>query len=307
MEQINLLIFYLEGWASDLRKALKFILPQKRISRSVGGDVFIFLFLCFIALILVIPLVYIISNSLKPYNELFLFPPKLFVMNPTVDNYADLFSLISNSWVPFSRYLSNTVFITLVGTVGNVLLGSMAAYAISKIRFPGANFLFKIIVLSLMFSATVTAIPTYLIIAKIGWIDTYYALIVPSLQSSLGIYLMKQFIDQIPDTLIEAAKIDGANDGRIYLSIIMPSVKPAWLTVIILSIQSLWNITGSNYIFSEQLKTLPVAMSQIVSGGIARAGASAAVSVVMLSVPVLSFIIAQSNVVETMATSGMKE
>ena len=290
-----------------MRKALKFILPQKRISRSVGGDVFIFIFLCFVAVVLVIPLVYIVSNSLKPYNELFLFPPKLFVKNPTFDNYGDLFSLISNSWVPFSRYLSNTVFITVVGTVGNVLLGSMAAYAISKIRFPGANFLFKIIVLSLMFSATVTAIPTYLIIAKIGWIDTYYALIVPSLQSSLGIYLMKQFIDQIPDTLIEAAKIDGANDGRIYLSIIMPSVKPAWLTVIILSIQSLWNITGSNYIFSEQLKTLPVAMSQIVSGGIARAGASAAVSVVMLSVPVLSFIIAQSNVVETMATSGMKE
>ena len=290
-----------------MRKALKFILPQKRISRSVGGDVFIFIFLCFVALILVIPLVYIISNSLKPYNELFLFPPKLFVKNPTTDNYADLFTLISNSWVPFSRYLANTVFITVVGTIGNVLLGSMAAFAISKIRFPGANFIFKLIVLSLMFSATVTAIPTYLIIAKIGWIDTYYALIVPSLQSSLGIYLMKQFIDQIPDTLIEAAKIDGANDGRIYLSIIMPSVKPAWLTVIILSIQSLWNITGSNYIFSEQLKTLPVAMSQIVSGGIARAGASAAVSVVMLSVPVLSFIIAQSNVVETMATSGMKE
>jgi len=290
-----------------LKKALKFILPQKRISRSVGGDVFIFCFLCFVAIVLVIPLVYIVSNSLKPYNELFLFPPKLFVKNPTIDNYADLFSLISNSWVPFSRYLANTVFITAVGTLGNVLLGSMAAYAISKIRFPGANVLFKIIVLSLMFSSVVTQIPTYLIIAKIGWIDTYYALIVPALQSSLGIYLMKQFVDQVPDTLLEAAKIDGANDGRIYFSIIMPSVKPAWLTVIILSIQSLWNITGSNYIFSEQFKTLPVAMSQIVAGGIARAGASAAVSVVMLSVPVLSFIIAQSNVVETMATSGMKE
>lgn len=290
-----------------MKKALKFILPQKRISRSVGGDVFIFCFLCFVAIVLVIPLVYIVSNSLKPYNELFLFPPKLFVKNPTIDNYADLFSLISNSWVPFSRYLANTVFITAVGTLGNVLLGSMAAYAISKIRFPGANVLFKIIVLSLMFSSVVTQIPTYLIIAKIGWIDTYYALIVPALQSSLGIYLMKQFVDQVPDTLLEAAKIDGANDGRIYFSIIMPSVKPAWLTVIILSIQSLWNITGSNYIFSEQFKTLPVAMSQIVAGGIARAGASAAVSVVMLSVPVLSFIIAQSNVVETMATSGMKE
>ncbi len=290
-----------------MRKALKFILPQKRISRSVGGDVFIFIFLVFMAFLLVIPLIYIVSNSLKPYNELFLFPPKILVQNPTLDNFGDLFTLISNSWVPFSRYLLNTVCITVAGTVGNVILGSMAAYAISKIRFPGAEALFRIIVLSLMFSSVVTAIPTYIIIAKIGWIDTYWALIVPSLQSSLGIYLMKQFIDQIPDTLLEAARIDGATDGRIYLSIIMPSVKPAWLTVIILSIQSLWNITGSNYIFSEQLKTLPVAMNQIVTGGIARAGAAAAVSVVMLSVPVISFVIAQSQVVETMASSGMKE
>lgn len=290
-----------------MRKALKFILPQKRISRSVGGDVFIFIFLVFMAFLLTIPLIYIVSNSLKPYNELFLFPPKILVQNPTLNNFGDLFTLISNSWVPFSRYLLNTVCITVTGTVGNVLLGSMAAYAISKIRFPGANVLFKVIVLSLMFSSVVTAIPTYIIIAKIGWIDTYWALIVPSLQSSLGIYLMKQFIDQIPDTLLEAARIDGATDGRIYLSIIMPSVKPAWLTVIILSIQSLWNITGSNYIFSEQLKTLPVAMNQIVTGGIARAGAAAAVSVVMLSVPVISFVVAQSQVVETMASSGMKE
>ncbi|MBR2488964.1 MAG: carbohydrate ABC transporter permease [Clostridia bacterium] len=290
-----------------MRKALKFILPQKRISRSVGGDVFIFIFLVFMAFLLVIPLIYIVSNSLKPYNELFLFPPKILVQNPTLDNFGDLFTLISNSWVPFSRYRLNTVCITVAGTVGNVILGSMAAYAISKIRFPGAEALFRIIVLSLMFSSVVTAIPTYIIIAKIGWIDTYWALIVPSLQSSLGIYLMKQFIDQIPDTLLEAARIDGATDGRIYLSIIMPSVKPAWLTVIILSIQSLWNITGSNYIFSEQLKTLPVAMNQIVTGGIARAGAAAAVSVVMLSVPVISFVIAQSQVVETMASSGMKE
>ena len=290
-----------------MRKALKFILPQKRISRSVGGDVFIFIFLVFMAFLLVIPLIYIVSNSLKPYNELFLFPPKILVQNPTLDNFGDLFTLISNSWVPFSRYRLNTVCITVAGTVGNVILGSMAAYAISKIRFPGAEALFRIIVLSLMFSSVVTAIPTYIIIAKIGGIDTYWALIVPSLQSSLGIYLMKQFIDQIPDTLLEAARIDGATDGRIYLSIIMPSVKPAWLTVIILSIQSLWNITGSNYIFSEQLKTLPVAMNQIVTGGIARAGAAAAVSVVMLSVPVISFVIAQSQVVETMASSGMKE
>lgn len=286
---------------------LKYFLPKKRISRSVGGDIILFVFLVLTALLMAMPIMYIISNSLKSYNELFQFPPKIMVRNPTFDNYADLFTLISSSWMPFSRYLLNTAMITVVGTVGNVVLGSMAAYAISKIQFPGYKLCFKLIVLSLMFSATVTAIPNYLIMAKLGWIDTYASLIVPALQSSLGIYLMKQFIDQIPDSLIEAARIDGAGDGRIYLSIIMPSVKPAWLTVIILSVQSLWNTAGGTYIFSEQLKTLPVAMSQTVSSGIARAGASAAVSVIMLSVPVITFIASQSQVIETMTTSGMKE
>ena len=290
-----------------MRVVLKYFLPKKRISRSVGGDIMLFVFLVLTALLMAMPIMYIISNSLKSYNELFQFPPKIMVRNPTFDNYADLFTLISSSWVPFSRYLLNTAMITVVGTVGNVVLGSMAAYAISKIQFPGYKLCFKLIVLSIMFSATLTAIPNYLIMAKLGWIDTYASLIVPALQSSLGIYLMKQFIDQIPDSLIEAARIDGAGDGRIYLSIIMPSVKPAWLTVIILSVQSLWNTTGGTYIFSEQLKTLPVAMSQTVSSGIARAGASAAVSVIMLSVPVITFIASQSQVIETMTTSGMKE
>ena len=283
------------------------IAARKRLSRSVGGDVFVYAVLIFMAICLIFPLVYIISNSLKPYNELFIFPPKLYVINPTLDNYKDMFTVMSFSWVLFSRYVLNTAIITVVGTAGNLILGSMAAFAISKIRFPGCNFCFKLIVLSLMFSSVVTEIPNYLIISKLGWIDSHLAVIIPSFASSLGIYLMKQFIDQIPDTLIEAAEIDGANSTRIFYSIILPSVKPAWLTVIILSVQSLWNSTGGKFIFSEQLKTLPVAMNDIAAGGIARSGVAAAASVVMLSVPVTTFILAQSQVVETMATSGMKE
>lgn len=279
----------------------------KRLSRSVWGDIFVYSILIIMAICLVFPLAYIVSNSLKPYNELFMFPPKILVRNPTLDNYMDLFTVMSSSWVPFSRYLLNTASITVIGTAGNLILGSMAAYAISKIRFPGANFCFKLIVMSLMFSSLVTEIPNYLIISKLGWIDSHLAVIVPSFASTLGIYLMKQFIDQIPDTLLEAAEIDGAGSGRIFVSIILPSVKPAWLTVIILSVQSLWNSTGGKFIFSEQLKTLPVAMNDIAAGGIARSGVAAATSVVMLSVPVITFILAQSQVVETMATSGMKE
>ena len=280
---------------------------HRRISRSVGGDIVIYGFLIIMALFLSVPLIYTISNSLKPYNELFLFPPRIFVQNPTINNYIDLLTVMSSSWVPFTRYLLNTAFITVVGTAGNLILGSMAAFAISKIRFPGHKFMFSLMVLSLMFSSTVTAIPNYLIISWLGWIDTYLAVIIPAFQSTLGIYLMKQFMDQIPDTLIEAAEIDGANSVRVFMSIILPTIKPAWLTVIILSVQSLWNSTGGSFIYSEQLKTLPVAMNDIVAGGIARSGASAAISVVMLSVPVLTFILTQSQVVETMATSGMKD
>lgn len=280
---------------------------RRRISASLGGDIFVYGFLIVMAIFLMFPLMYIISNSLKPYNELFMFPPKILVRNPTFDNYLDLFTVMSSSWVPFSRYLLNTAVITVMGTAGNLILGSMAAYAISKIRFPGYNFCFRLIVLSLMFSSLVTEIPNYLIISKLGWIDTHLAVIVPAFASSLGIYLMKQFIDQIPDTLIEAAEIDGASSFRVFYSIILPCVKPAWLTVIILSVQSLWNSTGGKFIFSEQLKTLPVAMNDIAAGGIARSGVAAATSVVMLSVPVITFILAQSQVVETMATSGMKE
>ncbi len=280
---------------------------HRRISRSVGGDIVIYGLLIIMAFFMVIPLVYTISNSLKPYNELFVFPPKLLVQNPTFDNYGDLFTLMSSSWVPFSRYLLNTAFITVVGTAGNLALGSMAAYAVSKIRFPGHKFMFRLMVMSLMFPSAVTAIPNYLILSWLGWIDTYLAVIIPAFQSTLGIYLMKQFMDQIPDTLIEAAEIDGASPARIFISLILPTIKPAWLTVIILSVQSLWNSTGGTFIYSEQLKTLPVAMNDIVAGGIARAGASAAVSVVMMSVPILTFVITQSQVVETMATSGMKD
>lgn len=280
---------------------------QARISRSIGGDIVLYGFLVLMALFMIVPLVYTISNSLKPYNELFLFPPKLWVLHPTINNYIDLFTVMSSSWVPFSRYLINTIFITVTGTFGNLVLGSMAAYAVSKIRFPGHKVMFRIMVLSLMFSSTVTAIPNYLIISWLGWIDTYLAVIIPAFQSTLGIYLMKQFMDQIPDTLIEAAEIDGAGPVKIFLSIILPMIKPAWLTVIILSVQSLWHSTGGAFIYSEQFKTLPVAMNDIVAGGIARSGASAAISVVMMSVPILTFVLSQSQVVETMATSGMKD
>jgi len=291
---------------SRVRRIIRRIRTRK-INRSLHGNFLSFIVLATFGFVMVLPLVFAISNAFKPLDEIFLFPPRFMVINPTFDNFFDLFAVMSNSWIPFSRYLFNTVFITVVGTVGHVILASAAAYPLAKHKFPGSETMFRLVVLSLMFSATVTAIPNFLIIAGLGWLDTYWAIIVPAFASTLGLYLMKQFMERIPDTMIEAAKIDGASEYRIYWKIVMPMVKPAWLTLVILMFQSLWGATGSAFIFSEELKSMHFAVSQIMAGGIARAGTAAAVGVLLMIVPITVFIVSQSNIIETMASSGMKE
>jgi len=280
---------------------------KKRINRSAGGTFVLFLFIGLVGTFMALPLVYIVNNAFKPLHELFLFPPRIFVRNPTLDNFSDLFVLMSNSWVPFSRYALNTFLITSLGTVGHVLLASAAAYPLAKHKVPGKKILFSVVVLSLMFSYTVTAIPNYMIISWLGINNSYWAVIVPAWSFSLGLYLMTQFMEQIPDSLIESAKLDGASEFTIFFRIIMPNVKPAWLTLAILMFQYLWGTTGSIFLRSEELKPLNYALNQIVQGGVARAGAGSAVGLILMMVPVTFFIIAQSNILETMSTSGMKE
>lgn len=254
-------------------------------------------------------MVFAISNSLKPLNEFWVFPPRFFVKHPTFNNFVDMFNLLDLSWVPFSRYVFNTVIIALIGTAGHVLLASMCAFAFAKYSFRGSKFLFQTVVLALMFNTTVTAIPNFIIMSRLHWVDTYFAVIVPTFAGSLGLYLMKQFMEtMIPDSLIEAAEIDGANKWYIFWKIAMPNVRPAWLTLIVFTFQGLWNSGSTVYIQSEQLKTVNYALSQIMAGGsIARAGAGAAATVVMMLPPMIVFMLTQSNIVATMATSGMKD
>lgn len=287
----------------------KKLIRSHRINRSVSGNVFVFIMLLIFGLFTALPLYLMIINSLKPLNELWVFPPRFYVLNPSLKNFSDLFTIVtsSSSVVPLPRYIFNTVFITVVGTVGEVIVGSMCAYPLSKHKFPGNEIYFKVIYLSLMFSATVTAIPNYLIMARIGWIDTYWALLIPVLGGTLGVYLMKQFMDQIYDSILEAARIDGATEYRVFWKIVMPQVKPAWLTLSVFDVQALWCMGSSPFIYTEKLKTLNYALGQIATAGIARAGVAAAISVIMMSVPVIFFIITQSNVIETMSSSGVKE
>ena len=278
------------------------------LNRSAGGDTGITLMLTILGAFMFIPMYYVVIQSFKPLDELFMFPPKFYVISPTFDNFGDLFTLMSDSWVPFSRYIFNTVFITICGTLGNLIFASMAAYSLAKLRFPGRKAIFQLIVMSLMFHSTVNTVTHFIILSSFGWIDTYLSIIVPSMATTMGLYLMKQFMEtSVPDTVLESARLDGASEFRTYLTIAMPMVKPAWLTLMIECFKSLWNSGSSVYVHSEQLKTFNYAIQQILSGGIARSGAGAASTVVMMMVPILIFVFNQSQIVETMGSSGMKD
>jgi len=280
---------------------------RRKPNRSVGGDIGIYIFLAFCSFLMMFPLVFAVGNSLKPLDELFKIPPSVLPRNPTTDNFSDLLVTMSQSWVPFSRYVFNTVFITVAGTFGHVIIASMAAYVLAKYRFPLADTFFKVVVLALMFTGYVTSIPNYLIMCRLHIVDTYWALILPAFSAPMGLFLMKQFMEGLPMSLIEAAKIDGANEWTIFMRLVMPNVRPAWLTISIFSVQSLWNNNAASVIYTENKKMLSYALQQIQLGGIARTGQSNAVVVVTMIVPIVFFIFSQSQIMETMATSGLKD
>ena len=285
----------------------KKLIKKRKPNRSIWGDLFLYLFLVLVAVVMAFPIVYAVSSALKPLDELFKFPPTIFPKHPTMDNFSDLFVTMGKSWVTFSRYLFNTVFITFVGTFGHLIIASMAAFVLAKYEFPGNHTFFKIVTVAMMFTGYVTAIPNYIILNKLGWIDTYWAIIIPAFAAPMGLFLMKQFMEGLPTSLIEAAKIDGANEWKVFTGIVMPNVKPAWMTLIIFSVQRLWNDRAATFIYSEEKKTLVFALQQIQSGGIARTGQGAAVLVVVMIVPIIIFVFSQSQILETMASSGLKD
>lgn len=280
---------------------------NRQLNRSRAGNAAMFIVMIICGIFMAVPLVMIVNNAFKPFDELFQYPPKLFVQNPTTDNFRDLMVLMNNSWVPFSRYLLNTLIITGGGTIGHILLASMAAYPLAKLKIPGKNIIFGVVVLALMFNGTVTSIPNYMIISKMGLNNTYLALILPACASSLGLYLMKQFMEQLPDSLLESARLDGASELKIFFTIVMPNVKPAWVTLAIFQFQAMWANTGSGFLRSEELKPLQYALYQVAGGGVMRQGAAAVVQLIIALIPICFFLICQNQVIETMTTSGMKE
>jgi multiple sugar transport system permease protein len=260
---------------------------------------------------MILPIIYIFSTAFKPMDELFIFPPQFLARKPTLDNFRSLFAQ-SNMNVPMVRYLVNSLAVTFTVLLMSVFLSSMAAYAMSKMQFKGKRFWFEVNQLALMFVAASVAIPRYLVIERLGLINTLFAHILPIMAIPVGLFLVKQFVDQIPDSLIESARIDGAGEFRIYRSIIIPLIKPAVATMAILAFQTVWNNmeTSQFYTTSENVRTLAFYMNTL-SGGttgttVAGQGVTAAAALIMFVPNVIMFIFLQSKVMNTVAHSGIK-
>ena len=280
----------------------------KRYTRSRFGNFTFFFFLFLFGAFSVLPLLYSIVTSFKPLDELLIFPPSLItVKRPTFENYFVLPSLVESLEVPFSVYLFNSLFVTVVATLVHALASASAAFVLSKTDIKFKKTIFLTVQLSLLFNAYTLAIPRYLIYSGMGIIDTYWAYILPAIPSSMGVFLMKQYMDgYVPNTLIEAAKIDGASYIRTFWEIVFPCVKPCLLTLTLFSFRDMWTIVPQGTIFTESLKTLPMVMSTIVSGGLARQGAAMANSVIMMLPPIIVYFISQGSLKESMSSAGIK-
>lgn len=271
------------------------------------GSVFIFIFLIISGAFMLMPIYLTIVMAVKPVEEIFLFPPEIYTLRPTLDNFRDMFEVMNNSRVPFWRYIFNSFTVTFSVTVLQCAFSSMAAFVLAKCRFPMSKLINSIIVTALLYQSNVIYIMQYIIMSKMGIIDSPLALILPFVASPMSLFLMRQSISQVPDSVIEAAKMDGAGLFRICWQIVMPNQKPALMTIIIFAFQSSWNMQSDNFIFQEQYKTLPTVVNQVAVSGLARAGITMAAAVFMLIPPVIVFMFAQRHVIETMAHSGIKQ
>lgn len=274
--------------------------------RKKSGNLIIFIFLTVSGAFMFFPVYLTILMSVKPTEELFIFPPEIYTSQPTLKNFTEMFESMKQNRVPFSRYVFNSVTVTVAVTFLQAVIISMGAFVLAKCQFAGRNLINKIIVISLLYQSNVIYIMQYIVINKLGLIDNLSALILPAAASPVGLFLMKQSISQVPDSIIESAKTDGAGLFRICWQIVIPNQKPALMTLIIFAFQSSWNMQSGAFIFHEEYKTLPTVVNQISTAGLERAGILMASSVFMLVPPAVIFAVAQRQIIETMAYSGIK-
>jgi ABC-type glycerol-3-phosphate transport system permease component len=255
-----------------------------------------------------LPLLYMVVTAFKPFDELFIYPPRFWVTNPTLQHFSLLFRGLVSSEIPFIRYVFNSVFVTTTIVTSTVFISSMGAYALTKLKIPFSKAIFNIIIAALMFSTYVTRIPTYMVVNALGLLDTYWALIITGIAYPYNIFLMKQFMEGFPDELLESARIDGAKETYVFFKIVMPNIKPAWATLIVLSFVANWNdITAALiYTSNQALKVLPLAVTLVGGGDLSRQGATMAATLIMTLPVIIIFLIMQNNVLKTMVHSGIK-
>lgn len=274
------------------------------------SNIILYVFMTALVTFTVLPLVYLAASAFKPLDELFLFPPRFFVKNPTFNNFVELLSAMDNSSVPFTRYLFNSTFVSVVTIVFSVYLCSLASFSMTKMKLPYKNLIFSLIVATLMFSPSVTQISSYIIVTKLHMVNTMSALIIPKIASSYFFFLLKQNMQEIPEALLESAKMEGYGYFKIYFKIIMPLSRPVLATVVVFAFIASWNDFYSPliYINKQALKTLPLALQMLQGGAgqVARSGAMAAAAFVSTVPTIIVFLIMQSKVVKTMAHTGIK-
>lgn len=295
------------NWIITIKKINKI---RKKFTFS---KMFLYVFMLLIVLFAALPLVFMVVTAFKPLDELFAFPPRFFVENPTLKNFSDLFIALGSSVVPFTRFIFNSIVVSSSTVFFTVIVSGMGAYGLVKLKVPKAGVIFAIVIAALMFSPHVTQIPTYLVVNKLGLINKYSALIIPKIAVAYNLFLMKQFAEQLPNAYLESARIDGANEWYIFWKIVMPQLTPAWSTLIVFSFVANWNDYFSPLIFtaSQTMKTLPLALQTIAGGAgtasLGRAGALAAATFLMTVPTIVIFVMMQRKVIDTMVHSGIKE
>ena len=275
------------------------------------GQIKLYLFVVPLALITGLPIVYIFFHAFKPMEELFAFPPRFITTHPTLDNFTQLFKASRSAGIPLSKYVFNSLIITLSVVISSMILSSAAAYAMSKLKFKGRDFVFNLNQLAIMFVPVAVMIPRYLVVEFLGLTDTYWSQILPLIPLPVSVFLLKQFVDTVPDSLIEAAYMDGATELHVYFKIIIPMIKPALATAAILVFQQVWsNLEASNYYISDEgLKSLVFYMNTLASANgnsVAGQGVQAAASLLMFLPNLILFCFLQNKVMNTMAHSGIK-
>lgn len=255
-----------------------------------------------IGIILIIPLLWMVFTSLKPMEEIVRYPPTFFPEKIVWENYLDTIAAF-----PFWRYARNTLFITVLVVIGNVLSNSFIAYGFAKLDFPGKKLMFALVLSTMMIPGFVTMIPQYVLFSKIGWVGTYLPLIVPSFfGNSFNIFLMRQFYLSINNELIEAAEIDGANHLYIWSHLMLPLTKPALITIAINSFNAAWNdfLGPLLYIQDQEKYTLQIGLQVFQNQATTQWNYLMAGATLVLIPTILLFFFAQRYFIEGMDLTG---